>query len=140
MPGMIDGSDATLFAQRFIEWYLASALLIVGTSLLVRSRAWIAAMSSAVSHPLAPFLSGLYGVLMGLPIVLLHNVWASDARVVVTLLGWLALAVGVLFLIAPASYAALLRRMPMSPPLVALRGLLRVALGGVIVGYLLSQG
>jgi hypothetical protein len=47
---------------------------------------------------------------------------------------------GVLVLVIPASYAAIVRRMPMTPQLVALRGLVRVAIGGVIVGYLLSQG
>lgn len=140
MPGTIDGSDAAHFAQRFIEWYLASALLIVGTSLLLRSKAWIAAMASAVTHPLAPFLSGLYALLVGLPIILLHNVWTTDARVLVTALGWLAVATGTLFLVIPASYAAIVRRMPMTPQLIALRGLVRVAIGGTIVGYLLSQG
>jgi hypothetical protein len=46
----------------------------------------------------------------------------------------------VLFLLIPDTYRALLRRVPITPQLVALRGLLRIALGGTIVGYLLSQG
>ena len=126
--------------EQLVEWILAAALVVVGLSLLLRSRAWIDAFSTAAAHPFAPFLTGLYGLLSGLFIVTLHNVWVTDARVVVTLIGWFALAGGVLFLLIPETYRWLLRRVPMTPQLVALRGLIRIALGGTIVGYLLSHG
>ena len=48
--------------------------------------------------------------------------------------------IGVILLLAPELYAALLRRIPITPGLVALRGLVRIALGGAVVGYLLTQG
>ena len=130
----------TLTREQMVEWILAAALVVVGLSLLLRSRAWIEAFASAATHPLAPLMTGLYAFLSGLFIVLLHNVWATDVRVIVTLIGWLALTVGVLFLLVPETYRLLLRRVPITPQLVALRGLLRLALGGTIVGYLLSQG
>ena len=129
-----------LTREQLVEWILAAALVVVGLSLLLRSRTWIEAFSSAATHPLAPLVTGLYALLSGLFIVSLHNVWTSDARVIVTLIGWVALAAGVLFLLIPETYRALLRRVPITPQLVALRGLLRIALGGTIVGYLLSQG
>lgn len=129
-----------LTREQLVEWILAAALVVVGLSLLLRSRTWIEAFSSAATHPLAPLVTGLYALLSGLFIVSLHNVWTSDARVIVTLIGWVALAGGVLFLLIPETYRALLRRVPITPQLVALRGLLRIALGGTIVGYLLSQG
>jgi hypothetical protein len=130
----------TMTREQLVEWILAAALVVVGLSLLLRSRAWINAFSTAAAHPFAPFLTGLYALLSGLFIVTLHNVWVADARVVVTLIGWFALAGGVLFLLIPESYRWLLRRVPITPQLVALRGLVRIALGGTIVGYLLSQG
>ena len=72
--------------------------------------------------------------------VLTHNIGVTDTRVVVTILGWVALAAGVLMMVVPEVYSVMLRRIPLSPQLVALRGLIRIALGGVLVGYLLSQG
>ena len=130
----------TMTREQLVEWILAAALVVVGLSLLLRSRAWINAFSTAAAHPFAPFLTGLYALLSGLFIVTLHNVWVFDARVVVTLIGWFALAGGVLFLLIPETYRWLLRRVPITPQLVALRGLVRIALGGTIVGYLLSHG
>ncbi len=124
----------------FIEWYLACALLVIGTSLLLRARAWITALAGLASHPFAPLASGLYATLMGLLVVLCHNIWVADMRVLVTALGWLALGSGIMLLLVPEAYAFVLRRLPITPQLVALRGFLRLLLGGAIFSYLLTQG
>ena len=128
------------FLARFVEWFVACALLLVGMSLLLRARAWMSAFSSAIAHPLAPILSGLYAMLMGLVIVLAHNIWVGDARVLVTIIGWVSLVFGAFFLLVPEAYGAVLRRIPITPQFVALRGLLRIGLGGAIATYLLTQG
>jgi hypothetical protein len=132
--------SAELSRTELVEWIVACALLVVGTSLLVRARFWMNAASTSLGHPLVPLFSGLYALLMGLVVVVLHNLWVADARVIVTILGWVALTIGVILLVAPELYAALLRRIPLTPGLVALRGLVRIALGGAVVGYLLTQG
>ena len=132
--------SAELSRTELVEWIVSCALLVVGTSLLVRARFWMNAASTGLSHPLVPLFSGLYALLMGLAVVVLHNLWVADARVIVTVLGWMALGIGVILLLAPELYAALLRRIPITPGLVALRGLVRIALGGAVVGYLLTQG
>lgn len=132
--------SAELSRTELVEWIVSCALLVVGTSLLVRARFWMNAASTSLNHPLVPLFSGLYALLMGLAVVVLHNLWVADARVIVTVLGWMALAIGVILLLAPELYAALLRRIPITPGLVALRGLVRIALGGAVVGYLLTQG
>ncbi|RLS87285.1 MAG: hypothetical protein DWI09_10860 [Planctomycetota bacterium] len=99
---------------------------VVSTSLLLRPRAWIIASASAAIHPLAPILSGLYALLFGRAVVILHNVWVADVRVLVTVLGWVAVASGTMLLLAPEAYGLILRRLPITPQLVALRGLMRL--------------
>ena len=129
-----------LTRAEFIEWFLACALLVVGASLLLRSRTWITALSGVASHPFTPLASGLYATLMGLVIVLCHNLWVPDMRVLVTLVGWLALGSGVLLLMIPEAYSFILRRIPITPQLIALRGFLRILLGGAIFSYLVTHG
>lgn len=129
-----------LTRAELIEWLLACALLVVGASLLLRARTWITALSGIASHPFTPLASGLYATLMGLLIVICHNIWVADMRVLVTLVGWLALASGVLLLMIPEAYSFILRRVPITPQLVALRGFLRILLGGAIFSYLVTQG
>lgn len=124
----------------FIEWFIACAMLVIGASLLTRPRVWIAAVTATAAHPFAPLLWGLYALLAGLAVVMNHDLWVADARVLVTLIGWAALLSGVLFLLVPEAYGWVLRRLPITPKLVALRGLVRIALGGAVIGYLISQG
>lgn len=132
-----DGLELT--RAELVEWLLASALVIVGSSLLLRSRTWITALSGVASHPFTPLASGLYATVMGLVIVLCHNIWVADLRVVVTVIGWLALGSGVLLLMIPEAYSFVLRRVPITPKLVALRGFLRLLLGGAIFSYLVTH-
>lgn len=129
-----------LTRAEFIEWFLACALLVVGASLLLRSRTWITALSGVASHPFTPLASGLYATIMGLLIVLCHNIWVADMRVLVTIVGWLALGSGVLLLMIPEAYSFILRRIPITPQLIALRGFLRILLGGAIFSYLVTHG
>jgi pheromone shutdown protein TraB len=129
-----------LTRAEFIEWFLACALLVVGASILLRSRTWVTALSGVASHPFTPLASGLYATLMGLVIVLCHNIWVADMRVLVTLVGWLALGSGVLLLMIPEAYSFILRRIPITPQLIALRTFLRILLGGAIFSYLVTHG
>ena len=128
-----------LSRTELVEWVVACALIVVGMSLLSRPKAWIAAFEPAARHPIVPLLSGLYALLAGLAVVSAHNLWVSDVRVVVTILGWVALASGAVLLLAPEVYAFMLRKIPITPALIAFRGVVRIALGGVVMGYLLSQ-
>lgn len=140
MP-LTDGTVVDRLARaEFIEWFVACAMLVVGASLLSRPRVWIMAVTASATHPFAPLLWGLYALLAGLLVVMNHNLWVSDARVLVTLIGWVALGSGVVFLLVPEAYGWILRRLPITPQLVALRGLIRIALGGAVIGYLISQG
>jgi len=122
-----------------VEWLLAAALLVVGASLALRPRVWMRAFAAVAPHPLTPLLGGLYALFMGLVIVVLHNLWVADLRVLVTIVGWFAVASGVTMLLAPEVYMMVMRRIPVTTRFVAIRGVIRMALGGAILTYLLTQ-
>jgi hypothetical protein len=48
------------------------------------------------------YLSGVLTLVTGIAIVLVHNVWAPDWRILITILGWIAIAKGVMRLTFPA--------------------------------------
>ena len=130
----------SLTRAELVEWMVACALVAIGTSLLLRPRVWIVALADVASHPLTPIVSGLYALFLGLAVVFCHNLWVADFRVVVTVLGWMALGSGVMLLLIPEAYAFILRRLPITPQLVALRGFIRILLGGAIFTALLGAG
>ncbi len=61
------------------------------------------------------FLSGFLTLVAGVAIVLAHNLWTADWRVIVTIVGWLAIITGAIRLIFPDRAAAFGRPMLHKP-------------------------
>ena len=53
---------------------------------------------------------GFIGIVVGLAIILSHNVWEASWRVMITIVGWAALLKGVAYLIAPDSLLSIGRK------------------------------
>lgn len=56
------------------------------------------------------YLSGILALVMGLLIVVSHNVWTSDWRVIITIFGWMAIFKGLVRLFIPEKVGALARK------------------------------
>ena len=50
---------------------------------------------------MSTLMYGFAGIMGGLAVILNHNIWTADWRVLVTLFGWSALIKGTLYLVAP---------------------------------------
>ena len=55
-----------------------------------------------INNQSATLILGMFALLAGLAIVNTHNLWVSDWRVIITVVGWLAIIRGVLSLLFPA--------------------------------------
>jgi hypothetical protein len=89
-------SRHTLYLARLIG--LFALLLVAG--LLAHPGASIAAVSRTIGNPSMVLLYAMVSLGGGLAIVLAHNVWSGGALpVVVTVVGWLMLAKGLLLLV-----------------------------------------
>jgi hypothetical protein len=76
-------------------------MLAVGIALIANTAA-LRAMANEVVHSEALiFISGILSMVAGLAIVIAHNDWTPDWRLIITLLGWLAAIGGALRVIAP---------------------------------------
>lgn len=67
---------------------------------------WRPELVTAAVRDMKPFsfpmlLAGFIGVFGGLAIILAHNIWEFNWRVVITLLGWVALIKGVFYVAFP---------------------------------------
>ena len=99
-------SKLTVFLARFIGLFV----LLVGVGCLVRGKAVV---ESAVASGPVMLVYALVSLAAGLAMILGHNVWSGGTLpVVVTLVGWLILAKGlVLFFATPEALTRLLERM-----------------------------
>jgi hypothetical protein len=86
----------------FIAWLIGPVMLVIGIAVLTNQSAFRDMAEEFLASRALLFLSGLLIMPAGLAIVLTHNIWAVDGRVMITLFGWLNVIGGALRLFAPA--------------------------------------
>ncbi|HKO05251.1 MAG TPA: hypothetical protein VJW51_10905 [Candidatus Acidoferrales bacterium] len=88
-------SQRTLFLSRLVGLYC----ILISLAQLSHKQASVEMAKALVHNAPVLFVVSLMAVVAGLAMILSHNVWSGGALpVVITLLGWLALLKGVLFL------------------------------------------
>src|SRR6202047_4220851 len=86
----------------FLARLIGPVMLVIGLAVLTNQSAFRAMAEEFLASRALIFLSGLLIMPVGLAIVLTHNIWAADGRVMITLFGWLNLIGGAMRLFAPA--------------------------------------
>ena len=86
----------------FIARLIGPVMLVIGLAVFTNQRAFRDMAEEFLASRALLFLSGLLIMPVGLAIVLTHNIWAADGRVMITLFGWLNVIGGALRLFAPA--------------------------------------
>lgn len=81
---------STIFLATVIGWYL----VITSLFLLLRHTQVKSIMADIVDHRALFFMVALLTLIIGLLIVVSHNVWVWGWPVVITILGWLVLLSG----------------------------------------------
>jgi hypothetical protein len=85
----------------FLARLLGPLLLVVGAGILINPKPFHTVAGEVVRSMTLVYLFGLADFAAGLAIVLTHNVWAANWRVLITLLGWLMLIRGAVRIVAP---------------------------------------
>jgi len=85
----------------FLARLIGPVLLVVGIAVFAHQRDFHDIAAEFLTSRALMFLSGFVLLPAGLAIMLAHNVWTADWRVLITILGWLTAIGGVLRLLAP---------------------------------------
>ena len=99
----------------FLAKLIGPVCLVIGLALLINGAAFRALAGDFLNNPALMFLSGVITLPAGLAIVLTHNVWAGDWRILITILGWLAVIGGLIRILAPQRAVAVGRTMLANP-------------------------
>ena len=117
----------------FLAKLLGPILLIAGIAMLVNRKELDALARELLRSSLLLFLLGLIDFSVGLAIVLNHNVWIADWRVLITLLGWLLIVRGAVRVLIPDQVK------PLGAKLLNNANAVTASLAGtVVVGLVLS--
>ena len=85
----------------FLARLLGPVMLVVGLAVFANPRGFRDMAEEFMASKALMFLSGLILMPVGLAVVLTHNFWTADWRVLITLLGWLAAIGGALRVFGP---------------------------------------
>ena len=117
---------------KMIAGLMGPTLLAIGLAMLINADHFPEMAKQISNDPGLIFVSGILLLVAGLAIVRAHNVWSGGWRVVVTVLGWLAVIGGILRMFLPFWAASLAATLGQSSTPVRIGALLPLLLGGFL--------
>jgi hypothetical protein len=85
------------------------------------------------SSPGLTFMAALFALILGLVMVVIHNLWTDIAAILVSLFGWIALVKGILLLAAPEGLLRFASASASSPARIRLWGVVALVLAAIFL-------
>ena len=122
----------------FLARLLGPLLLFPGAGILLNPRVFRALAVEVVNSVTLVYLFGLVDFAAGLAIVLTHDVWLANWRVLITLIGWAMLLRGAVRIIAPDTVMGFAKTLVGKREIYPVTGILAVILGLILCyfGYI----
>ena len=113
----------------FLARLLGPVMIVVGLAVFANPRGFREMAEEFMASKALMFLSGLILMPTGLAVVLTHNVWTTDWRVLITILGWLGAIGGALRVFGPLFVVKAGRAMLNKPYFTSIAAAIWVVLG-----------
>ncbi|MDQ5957913.1 MAG: hypothetical protein QG665_248 [Patescibacteria group bacterium] len=117
----------------FLSQAIGIYLILIGLICVTRRKMMMAAVAEMMSNKAIIYLVGILELLAGIGLVLVHNIWAYDPIVIVTLVGWLMLIEAIAYLVLPYRIVYKLVRRFNTKKWYIGGGLVSIVLGGYLV-------
>lgn len=116
-------------ASVFLAWLIGPVWLLVGLSVLLNPGFYKDMISEFFEDRLMYLFSGIMSLVAGIAIVLVHNIWATDWRVVITIVGWAGVIKGAVRILLPMGANKSLVSVFDNPVVLRVSGLVIAAIG-----------
>ena len=113
----------------FLARLMGPISLVGGISLFLNAAAYKAMAQEFLRSPALIYLSGLLTMTAGLAVLLNHNLWVADWRVLITIFGWLATIGGAARIALPQQVRSLGESMLDNPTAMTIGGAIWVLIG-----------
>ena len=119
----------SIFFVKFMGYFM----FLTGSALFLSKETRTAMLENMKNNESFIIAMGYITLLIGLPIVILHNVWELNVLGLVTLMGWVTLIKGFVFLAKPS----VVKKKELSEKKIKIRGLISalIGLGIMYCGY-----
>lgn len=94
---MEDSLDISLFLSKALGLYL----VIISVGMLINAHTLKPILVEMLKSPGLMFVTGVIAMIIGVLIVISHNFWTLDWRVIITIIGWASLIKGTIRVVIP---------------------------------------
>jgi len=88
-------------ASIFLAQLLGPMFVVLGVALLSKRQMFQTILQGFIGSATLLYLAGFFGLLAGIALVLTHNIWVADWRVIITLIGWVTLVRALISIFQP---------------------------------------
>ncbi len=117
--------DNSILLAKFIGPYIT----VIGIGLLFNQKSFQKIMEDFLKNAALVYVTGLITFVAGLAVVISHNLWVLDWRVIITLLGWNVLIKGARLVISPDTSAKMAAVFVKNNKLVIIPWIIMLAIG-----------
>lgn len=89
--------DISLFLSKALGLYL----VIISVGMLINALTLKPILGEMLKSPGLMFVTGVIAMIIGVLIVISHNIWTLDWRVIITIMGWASLIKGTIRVVIP---------------------------------------
>lgn len=90
-----------LALSHFLAKIIGIVFIVLSLGIFKNQRLFISLVKKFLENSVLMYMTGFWDLLLGLLIVLSHNVWVKDWPVIITIFGWIFVIRGVLRIIFP---------------------------------------
>ena len=121
----------------YLAQLIGPVLLVAALGLFINRDAYKAMAQEFLRSPALLYLSGLLTMAAGVAILLAHNLWVADWRVLITVFGWLAAIGGAARIALPGQTRTIGEKMLDKPAWMTVGGAVWLAIGALLtfLGY-----
>jgi uncharacterized protein YjeT (DUF2065 family) len=123
--------DASIFLARMLGLFF----LVMGVGIVAGMQNYRAMAEEFLKSRALIYIAGLLAFLPGLAIVLTHNLWVGDWRVIITIFGWLGLIGGAFRLLFPTQVRNIGGAMLQNGQALRIAGVVIVVIGAVLAWF-----
>ncbi|MBN1354084.1 MAG: hypothetical protein JW994_05415 [Candidatus Omnitrophica bacterium] len=118
----------------FIARIFGLCYLVIGTAFAFNRKTFRRIMDDFCKNAALVFLSGMFALVIGIVIILKHNIWTTDWTVIITVIGWCGLVKGIWIITFPETVPRFMQAYQKNENLSLIHSVAALALG-VILTY-----
>lgn len=121
----------------FVAKVMGPIYLIVGVGMLLNREFYQRVMEDYPKNSALVFFSGVFPLVLGVVILLLHNTWAANWTVLITIIGWGGLIKGIWLTVFPKTVQGFMKAYLKNKALLAIHSLIALVFGAflTVMGY-----